>query len=329
MNYNEDNINEVIYSLGNKYQLHQNKWSAVGNALANEYDIELSNDAIRKRYKRFKRQAAKNGNDLYDLSKDELVSLAETLLVERANQAVVKESSLKSHKPDYQNNVSFNAENVLVIADTHMPFEAKGYLDFVLGLRDRYQCETVIHIGDILDQCAVSAWLSDPDGLTAGGEIERAYHTLQEWNQKIPDMNICLGNHDIRHMSAAYKIGLSTNYLRHFNEIYDVDWNWNWSYLQESAVLYTHGSEKSGQYAHINLSKEEGLSTVIGHTHSHAGINWFKTRTKQWFALNVGCGIDESAYAFAYGQHKAYKCILGAGLVLNHGTEPRFVPYGL
>jgi predicted phosphodiesterase len=175
----------------------------------------------------------------------------------------------------------------------------------------------------------VSAWNSDPDGLTAGGELEKAYTTMQKWHNAIPDMSICLGNHDIRHMSLAFKTGLSTAYLRHFNEIYDVDWQWNWSYLQESKVLYTHGSEKGGQYAHINLSKEEGLATVIGHTHAHAGVNWFKTRTKQWFALNVGCGIDESKYAFAYGQHKAYKCIIGAGLVLDHGNDPRFVPYEL
>ena len=327
MLYNDDNINQVIYSLGNQFQLYQNKWAKVKDQLLEDHNIVLSRDAIRKRYKRYKRNTIQATQKMY--TEEEVQNILEMTLAERANQAVSKP---QAHKPDYKNNVPFKAENVLIISDTHIPFVAKGYLNWVLELRDEYKCDTVIHIGDILDQCAVSAWMSDPDGLTAGNELLQAKNTLRLWYEKIPDMKICLGNHDIRHMTSAYKAGLSINYLRHFNEIYDVDWEWNWSYLQSGnngQVLYTHGSEKGGQYAHINLSKEEGVSTVIGHTHSHAGTMWFKTRLKQWFALNVGCAIDENSYAFAYGKHKAYKCIIGAGLVLNNGTDPRFIPYGL
>ena len=38
--------------------------------------------------------------------------------------------------------------------------------------------------------------------------------------------------------------------------------------------------------------------------------------------MNVGCGIDRTAYAFEYGKAMTKKPIIGSGLVLDNGRLP-------
>lgn len=40
-------------------------------------------------------------------------------------------------------------KNTLVVADTHIPFEKKGYLEFCKRIYDYYKCTRVVHIGDL------------------------------------------------------------------------------------------------------------------------------------------------------------------------------------
>jgi hypothetical protein len=42
--------------------------------------------------------------------------------------------------------------------------------------------------------------------------------------------------------------------------------------------------------------------------------------------MQVGCGIDNSQYAFAYGKSFPKKPILGCGLVLDGGNIPVILP---
>ena len=63
---------------------------------------------------------------------------------------------------------------------------------------------------------------------------------------------------------------------------------------------------------------------MIGHIHSHAGIMYAANKSSLWWGFNVGCLVDNSAYAFKYGRTMKYKPILGAGII-QEGV-PRFVP---
>ena len=40
---------------------------------------------------------------------------------------------------------------VLVIGDTHFPAVLDGYLQFVKDIKAEYKCDTILHIGDIVD----------------------------------------------------------------------------------------------------------------------------------------------------------------------------------
>ena len=45
------------------------------------------------------------------------------------------------------------------------------------------------------------------------------------------------------------------------------------------------------------------------------------------FGLNVGCGIDDEAYAFVYGKHSRNRVTLGCGVVFGP-EQAIFVPMG-
>ena len=60
-----------------------------------------------------------------------------------------------------------------------------------------------------------------------------------------------------------------------------------------------------------------GMSVVMGHLHSVAGVHYGAGPKRRWFGLDVGCLIDREAYQFAYGKHLPKKPILGCGVVLD------------
>jgi hypothetical protein len=43
--------------------------------------------------------------------------------------------------------------------------------------------------------------------------------------------------------------------------------------------------------------------------------------------MQVGCGIDNDAYAFHYGRQFPKKPVLGCGVVLDKGRVPLVIPY--
>src|SRR3990167_4579601 len=87
-------------------------------------------------------------------------------------------------------------KNVLVIADTHIPFEKKGYLDFCRRIHKAYKCVRIIHIGDLVDNNAISYHEQDPDGWSPEDEMKESDKHLEEWFKAFPQVSLCLGNHD-------------------------------------------------------------------------------------------------------------------------------------
>lgn len=84
----------------------------------------------------------------------------------------------------------------LIIGDLHEPFTLEGYLDFCKSIYDEYNCNSVIFIGDIIDNHFSSFHESDPDGLGAMEELNRAKANIKKWHSVFPNAKVCVGNHD-------------------------------------------------------------------------------------------------------------------------------------
>ena len=204
-----------------------------------------------------------------------------------------------------------------IVGDLHLPFVHPMYLRFVLDTFDEWGVEKVHFIGDIVDLHALGFWEHDPNGMGAERETEAAIEQLEEWKESFPKATVSIGNHDERHYRKARNAGIPDRYLRGYKEIWGTPkWDWQF-YHQFEGVLYEHGTGSSGKDAAMNRANSKRTSLVMGHTHSNGGVKYSASEKDRILALNVGCGIDCDAYAFAYGKHFPSRPTLGCGVVVD------------
>lgn len=210
--------------------------------------------------------------------------------------------------------------SVLVIPDCHCPGLRSGFVDFLKRVADKWAVNKVIHIGDLVDWASISYHEKNPSLSSAKEEYKRALRQVQTLHKAFPKAEILLGNHDVLTERQCTSAGLPTHLLKSFNEMWEIDWVCHPRYtkLIHNSVIYSHGEAgKGGQDAAIKQAKDNFRSTVIGHFHSQAGVQWWANPEFRVFGLSVGCGIDFSKMQFEYGQKFPAKPILGCGVVTS------------
>lgn len=238
------------------------------------------------------------------------------------------EETVSVSRPRYGSFVPLELDepNVLIIPDLHIPFMEKGFLAFLKEAQEFYESDTVICIGDVVDQCALSFFDKNPNGMSAGNELEKTRQGLKQLVSLFPNVYVTIGNHDNRHLRSAMKAGIPPQYMKDFLEVFDVPdtWKWNHSYILNGETLVEHGSE-GGLMATYGRAWGTGLNVIQGHTHAYGGVLYMNDGLKSRWAMNVGCGIDINAYAFDYAATKRNKPTLGCGILT--GNVPLFLPY--
>lgn len=219
-------------------------------------------------------------------------------------------------------------KNTLVIADTHLPFEKDGYLEFCKRIEKQLNCTRVVHIGDLVDNHAISYHEHDPDGWSPAYEMTEVDKRLSKWFKAFPEVSLCRGNHDNLVDRKGKTVGLPNRCFKSFREMWKLPKGWkdDFSFIFDN-VVYQH-SGSGGRYGHINTALSNRMSTVIGHLHSVAGVEYTANERGVIFGMCVGCGLDRHKYAFDYGRQFKNKPILGCGVVSNapRGTNATFYP---
>lgn len=209
-----------------------------------------------------------------------------------------------------------NTKNILVVGDLHEPFCKQTYLDFCVDTYKSYDCTHVIFIGDIIDNHFSSYHETDPDGMSAKDELEVAITHVHEWVDAFPDADVCIGNHDRLIARKAFSGGISALWLREYNDVLNAPgWNFQEEFEYDN-VRYIHGEQGTAR----NRAKKDLISTVQGHRHAEAYVEFFVGKNFRIFGMQVGCGISHRSYAMAYAK-AGPKPAIGAGLVLNNGEE--------
>lgn len=211
-----------------------------------------------------------------------------------------------------------NPKNVLVIGDPHEPFCKEGYLEFCREMQEKYDCGTVIHIGDAVDNHAISYHETDVSGMSAGQEFNLAKTKMKRWYYTFPEVRVCIGNHDALPFRKIFTAGLPKEWLKSYEELLEAPKTWKWDFVhQHEGVIYQHGTGLSGEMASINAARENRQSTVIGHLHTVCNTRFLASYKDIIFGASVGCGIDHTKYAFAYGRENTRKPVLACTVVLN------------
>lgn len=246
------------------------------------------------------------------LSRDEIASiLGITESLARTYKGILDNfDMIDAIKPKEEN-------RVLVVGDIHAPFTLDGYLEFCIGIKNKYQCNQVVFIGDILDNHYASFFDTDPDGHGALEELRLAKEVISKFYEAFPIAYVTRGNHDQLPERKAFNAGLSKSWIKSTSEVLDVP---NWSFVEDIViddVLYTHGTGRKAR----QRSKNDMLSVVQGHYHSESYIEHFVGLSDHIFAVQIGCGINRKSYAMAYGKHFD-KPHINCGVILENGTLP-------
>ena len=214
---------------------------------------------------------------------------------------------------------------ILVIPDMQIPFEHKDSFAFINAVREQFDTEITVNVGDEVDQMGLSRFDPDPDADGPGPELKKAKKHLARWYEAFPEMMVCESNHTARVYKAAYLAGIPEDYLRTVPEWLGAPEGWEWAnHWIVDGIKFEHGDAQGGMHAAMNLAIRNRKSTVIGHHHSHAGVRYMSNDDEMIFGMNVGCLIDFQSIAFRYAKMAAYKPTLGCGVIIN--GVPQFVP---
>jgi len=158
----------------------------------------------------------------------------------------------------------------------------------------------------------------DPDGKSAGDEHIAALKGLHKLYKIFPSALVCESNHTERPFKRAYKAGIPSRFLKSYAEILEAPKHWHWAdHWIADGIRFEHGESYGGRNGAILSAEKNMRSTVIGHIHSFAGIQYFRSPERQIFGFNVGCLIDEKQYSFSYAKTMKARPSLGVGVIRN------------
>ena len=205
-----------------------------------------------------------------------------------------------------------SGNRVLVIGDLHEPFCLKGYLEFCQLQYDKFNCNRVVFIGDVIDNHYSSYHETDADGMGGGQELDFAIEKLRPWYQSFPDADVLIGNHDRMIMRKAQTSAIPRKWIKDYKEVLETP---GWDFVDRLVIdniQYIHGEGGEAKRKCI----ADMMSTVQGHLHTKCYTEYFVGQNFKVFGMQVGCGIDHNSYAMAYAK-RGKKPAIGCGVVLN------------
>ena len=206
-----------------------------------------------------------------------------------------------------------------VFSDMHEPFGHPDYPYFLRETFEKHKVSKIICLGDGFDSHAISSHDPEPCAYGMYTETDMAIQRLKIYYNLFNDVIYVPGNHDLRIARMAAKMGIGQRFLKPLHDILEMPDGWKVvdDQIELDGVLYTHGENCAGKNGALNKAIQERMSVCTGHSHSFGGVQYNVNRHDRIFGMNVGCGINEDAYAFAYGKHAKQRSTLGCGIVFS------------
>lgn len=220
------------------------------------------------------------------------------------------------------------SRRIMVIGDLHAPYTHRDALEFLKFVRDTYEPDTVVQVGDETDGHAISFHDSDPNLDSAGFELEKAKLVLEQVHELFPELLICDSNHGSLIYRRAKAHGLPVQFIKKYRDILFPNhgapgWSWGDAWVLQTPlgkVRFQH--LVSGDFM-LNAAHER-TSLVLGHEHGRFEIQFAASSEALYFGAYAGCLIDHKSLAFAYGKLHRKKPILGC-MVITDGN-PQLIP---
>jgi hypothetical protein len=217
-------------------------------------------------------------------------------------------------------------QRVLVISDLHVPFHHADTLNFLKAIKEKYQPDRVICIGDEVDLHSLSFHEHKPDLMSPSDELKLAIEKLKYIYQIFPDVDVMESNHGSLVYRRSSANGLPRHVLKSYNDVLEAPKGWQWSFdliirLSNDQDCYFHHGKTSH---HLQLSQSMGMNAVSGHFHEKFAINYWASPAGLFWQMSVGFLADHKSLALAYAQNNLKRGIVGVGIILD--GHPRLLP---
>jgi predicted phosphodiesterase len=218
-----------------------------------------------------------------------------------------------------------NHKKILVISDLHIPYHHQDAFKFLKAIKKEFKPDTIINIGDCLDFHAISMHDHNPDLPSAGSELSLSKEYIKELESIFPVVTEVDSNHSSLVFRRALKYGLSKEFLKDYGDFLGTK-KWKWvddltlTMSNGQRCFFTHG--KSAEV--IKTSQAYSMNTVQGHYHTKFTISYWANPDNIFWAMNVGCLINQKSMAFDYAKNFRTRFIVGCGIILN--GIPRLLP---
>lgn len=210
-------------------------------------------------------------------------------------------------------------QRILFISDMHIPYHHPNTIPFLKMLKERYNPTRVICLGDEVDHHYLAFHDTDPDLLSGGDELKAALPVIAELHKLFPQMDLIDSNHGSLVWRKAKHHGIPRHYIKSYNDVLEVGEGWKWHHdltidLPDGQKVYIHHGKSADA---IKTSQTMGMSHVCGHFHESFGVKYWANPNGLYFAMNSGCLIDDSSYAFAYNNVNLKRPIIGTTLLID------------
>ena len=216
-------------------------------------------------------------------------------------------------------------KKILIISDMHLPYQHKDSIIFLKEIKKEFKPDMIVNIGDLLDFHAISMHEHNPDLYSAGMELDKAKEYIKQLEDIFPEVVEVDSNHSSLVYRRALKFGMSKQFLKPYGEFLGTR---KWTWVDDLTLTMSDGKRcffTHGRSADIlKVSQTMGMSAVQGHYHTKFLISYWANPDNLFFAMNVGCLINQKSMAFNYAKNFKTRFILGCGIILN--GVPRLLP---
>jgi len=216
-------------------------------------------------------------------------------------------------------------KRILVISDMHLPYQHKDAIQFLKEIKKEFKPDFTVNIGDLLDFHAINMHTHDPDLYSAGMELDSSKEYIKQIEDIFPNVTEVDSNHSSLVYRRALKYGMSKQFLKPYGEFLGTR---KWKWVDDLTLTMSNGQRcffTHGRSADIlKVSQTMGMSAVQGHYHTKFLISYWANPDHLFFAMNVGCLINQKSMAFNYARNFKTRFILGCGIIIN--GVPRLLP---
>lgn len=219
-------------------------------------------------------------------------------------------------------------EVILLYGDTHFPYQHENTFEFLRKVKSKYKPIRVVHMGDMIDNYALSYHEKNPDSNSAEDDFHKTQVLVNKLVRLFPKMDILVGNHDKLAQRKSVTIGLPSRFIRGLSEVYNMPQAWKWhtelniKMCDGRNLLLKHNLSKDA----LKVAKHYNTCYAQGHYHEDLRCEWVMTKYKSVFGITCGSLVDDESMAMDYNKGNLKRPELGCVIIIN--GVPRIISMG-